>query len=49
MNYALQRVSALSLDEEHNPESYDGRFKDLFQETFDAEFKDQLRGERPNL
>ena len=40
-NYGLQpQLSGLPLDQEHHPQAvYDGRFKDLFQEMFDKEFK----------
>ena len=34
------QLSGLPVDQEHHPEAvYDGRFMDLFQEIFDAEFK----------
>ena len=39
-NYGLHpELSGLSLDQEHHPEGYDGRFMDIFQEMFDKEFK----------
>ena len=37
------RLSGLPVHQEHHPEAvYDGRFMDLFQEVFDAEFKDKF-------
>jgi isocitrate dehydrogenase len=43
MNYALERGWPLYLSTKNTIlKAYDGRFKDLFQETFDAEFKDQF-------
>ncbi len=40
MNYALQRKYPLYLSTKNTIlKAYDGRFKDLFQEVFDAEFK----------
>jgi isocitrate dehydrogenase len=43
MNYALQRDYPLYLSTKNTIlKAYDGRFKDLFQEVFDAEFKDQF-------
>jgi isocitrate dehydrogenase len=43
MNYALQRNYPLYLSTKNTIlKAYDGRFKDLFQEVFDAEFKDQF-------
>ncbi len=42
MNYALQRHYPLYLSTKNTIlKAYDGRFKDLFQEVFDAEFKDK--------
>jgi len=42
MNYALQRNYPLYLSTKNTIlKVYDGRFKDIFQEIFDAEFKDQ--------
>jgi len=46
MNYALGALSALSLDQEHILKAYDGRFKDLFQEVFDAEFAGKIQNRR---
>jgi isocitrate dehydrogenase len=44
MNYALDRKWPLYLSTKNTIlKAYDGRFKDLFQETFDAEFADQFK------
>jgi isocitrate dehydrogenase len=44
MNYALQRNYPLYLSTKNTIlKAYDGRFKDLFQEVFDAEFKDKFK------
>ena len=43
MNYALQREFPLYMSTKNTIlKAYDGRFKDLFQEIFDAEFKDKF-------
>jgi isocitrate dehydrogenase len=43
MNYALQRNYPLYLSTKNTIlKVYDGRFKDIFQEVFDAEFKDRF-------
>ena len=43
MNYALQRNYPLYLSTKNTIlKAYDGRFKDLFQEVFDSEFKDKF-------
>ncbi len=43
MNYSLQRNYPLYLSTKNTIlKAYDGRFKDLFQEVFDNEFKDQF-------
>jgi isocitrate dehydrogenase len=43
MNYSLQRGYPLYLSTKNTIlKAYDGRFKDLFQEVFDAEFKDKF-------
>ncbi|WP_119677954.1 NADP-dependent isocitrate dehydrogenase [Indioceanicola profundi] len=43
MNYGLQRGYPVYLSTKNTIlKAYDGRFKDLFQEVFDAEFKDQF-------
>src|SRR5499425_1236496 len=43
MNFALTRNFPLYLSTKNTIlKAYDGRFKDLFQEVFDAEFKDQF-------
>ena len=43
MNYALERNWPLYLSTKNTIlKAYDGRFKDLFQEVFDAEFKDKF-------
>jgi isocitrate dehydrogenase len=43
MNYALQRNYPLYLSTKNTIlKAYDGRFKDLFQEVFDAEFKEKF-------
>jgi isocitrate dehydrogenase len=34
-NYGLNRWP-VTLDQEHDPQAYDGRFKDLLQEVFEA-------------
>ncbi|MBB5687334.1 NADP-dependent isocitrate dehydrogenase [Sphingobium boeckii] len=44
MNYALDRKWPLYLSTKNTIlKAYDGRFKDIFQEVFDAEFKDKYR------
>ncbi|SDE89200.1 isocitrate dehydrogenase [Paracoccus isoporae] len=44
MNYALQRKYPLYLSTKNTiMKAYDGRFKDLFQETFDAEFAEDFK------
>jgi isocitrate dehydrogenase len=44
MNYALQRGYPLYLSTKNTIlKAYDGRFKDLFQEVFDAEFADKFK------
>jgi isocitrate dehydrogenase len=44
MNYALQRGYPLYLSTKNTIlKAYDGRFKDLFQEVFDAEFADAFK------
>ncbi|MDQ0250906.1 isocitrate dehydrogenase [Sphingomonas kyeonggiensis] len=44
MNYALDRGWPLYLSTKNTIlKAYDGRFKDLFQETFDAEFADKFK------
>jgi len=46
MNYALDRGYPLYLSTKNTIlKQYDGRFKDVFQEVFDAEFKDKIRAE----
>ncbi len=43
MNYGLQRNYPVYLSTKNTIlKAYDGRFKDLFQEVFDSEFKDQF-------
>src|SRR5437763_7758746 len=43
MNYSLQRNYPLYLSTKNTIlKAYDGRFKDLFQETFETEFKDKF-------
>ncbi|MCT8972602.1 NADP-dependent isocitrate dehydrogenase [Microbaculum marinisediminis] len=43
MNYALNRDYPLYLSTKNTiMKAYDGRFKDIFQEVFDAEFKDKF-------
>jgi isocitrate dehydrogenase len=43
MNYALQREYPLYLSTKNTIlKAYDGRFKDIFQEVFDAEFKEKF-------
>jgi isocitrate dehydrogenase len=43
MNYALSREYPLYLSTKNTIlKAYDGRFKDIFQEVFDAEFKDKF-------
>ena len=45
MNYALDRKWPLYLSTKNTIlKAYDGRFKDLFQELFDAEFADEFAG-----
>ena len=43
------RLPGLPVDQEHDPQGYDGRFKDLFQEVFEAEFKDDFEERRHHL
>ena len=44
MNYALQRKYPLYMSTKNTIlKSYDGRFKDLFQEIYDKEFKDKFK------
>jgi len=46
MNYALQRKYPLYLSTKNTIlKAYDGRFKDLFQQIFDAEFADRFKAE----
>ena len=50
MNYALQRGWPVYLSTKNTIlKAYDGRFKDLFQEVFDAEFADKFKEKRPHL
>ena len=50
MNYALNCGYPLYLSTKNTIlKVYDGRFKDLFQEVFDTEFKDKFTGRRPHL
>ncbi|WP_299646871.1 NADP-dependent isocitrate dehydrogenase [uncultured Jannaschia sp.] len=47
MNYALNRGWPLYLSTKNTIlKAYDGRFKDIFQEVFEAEFKDQFDAKR---
>ncbi|WP_088346244.1 MULTISPECIES: NADP-dependent isocitrate dehydrogenase [Rhodomicrobium] len=47
MNFALQRGYPLYLSTKNTIlKTYDGRFKDIFQEVFDAEFKDQFAAKK---
>jgi len=47
MNYALNRGYSLYLSTKNTIlKQYDGRFKDIFQEVFDAEFKDKFAGKK---
>ncbi len=47
MNYALMRGYPLYLSTKNTIlKVYDGRFKDIFQEVFDAEFKDQFAAKK---
>ena len=47
MNYALNRGYPLYLSTKNTIlKVYDGRFKDIFQEVFDAEFKDKFAGRK---
>lgn len=47
MNYALQRGVPCYLSTKNTIlKAYDGRFKDLFQEVFDAEFKDAFEAKK---
>ncbi|NJM36095.1 MAG: NADP-dependent isocitrate dehydrogenase [Rhodomicrobium sp.] len=47
MNYALMRGYPLYLSTKNTIlKAYDGRFKDLFQEVFDKEFKDQFAAKK---
>ena len=49
-NYGLDRNYPVYLSTKNTIlKAYDGRFKDLFQEVFDAEFKEQFDGRRPHL
>ncbi len=48
--YGLQRNYPVYLStKKHDPQAYDGQFKDLFQEVFDAEFAADLRRRRADL
>ena len=50
MNYALNLGWPLYLSTKNTIlKAYDGRFKDLFQEVFDAEFADAVQGEEDHL
>ena len=50
MNYALNRGYPLYLSTKNTiVKVYDGRFMDIFQEVFDKEFKDEVRGEEDHL
>ncbi len=45
LNYGLDAgLAGLSVDQEHHPQAYDGRFMDLFQKIYDEEFADALQG-----
>jgi len=47
MNYALNRSYSLYLSTKNTIlKQYDGRFKDIFQEVFDAEFKDKYAAKK---
>jgi isocitrate dehydrogenase len=47
MNYALNRGYPLYLSTKNTIlKAYDGRFKDIFQEVFEAEFKDQFAAKK---
>ena len=47
MNYALDRGYPLYLSTKNTIlKQYDGRFKDIFQEVFDAEFRDKFVGKK---
>ena len=49
-NYGLDRNYPVYLSTKNTIlKAYDGRFKDLFQEVFDAEYKEQVRRGRPHL
>ena len=46
MNYGLNRKWLVYLStKKYNIKKYDGRFKDLFEEVYDQEFKKNLRKE----
>jgi isocitrate dehydrogenase len=49
MNYGLNRWPVYLSTKNTILKAYDGRFKDLFQEVFDAEFADKFRGSRDHL
>ena len=50
MNYGLNRKYPVYLSTKNTIlKAYDGRFKDLFQEVFDAEFAAQVQGSRHHL
>ena len=50
LNYGLNRKYPVYLSTKNTIlKAYDGRFKDIFQEIFDAEFKDEVRGGRHHL
>ena len=38
-NYGLERGYPVHVDQEHDPQEVRRRFKDIFQEIFEAEFK----------
>jgi isocitrate dehydrogenase len=47
MNYALQRAVPCYLSTKNTIlKAYDGRFKDIFQEIYEAEFKDQFEAKK---
>ncbi len=49
-NYALTRGYPLYLSTKNTIlKQYDGRFMELFQEMFDAEFKDKFAAKKPHL
>jgi hypothetical protein len=39
----LAKMAALPVNQEYNPQKYDGRFKDIFEEIYQQEFKQKFK------